>query len=222
VADALEAWLLNHGYKFEPGSGESAAKAALLTAGGPVARRTGGGSFGGSRGSFSGSGQGLTGSRSGSVRPKSPSRDDTVYDKTRVDTRKGDSNVKPGGGKRSPTAKPLPVAKPLDSLPGDKKSSSGGNPVVTGSSVSKSGPQPVTKVASKVASGAVAVIKSDKSDPGTSISGPQRATPLAEAPKPRAPAPAPMKVPFTVAPWMIAVAAGTLLLIVLVMLVMMM
>jgi len=29
AADALEAWLLNHGYKFEPGSGESAAKAAL-------------------------------------------------------------------------------------------------------------------------------------------------------------------------------------------------
>src|SRR4051812_4352936 len=53
VADALESWLLTHGYKYEPGSGESAAKAALLTAGGPAARRGGGGSFG-SRGSFSG------------------------------------------------------------------------------------------------------------------------------------------------------------------------
>src|SRR5207244_2918124 len=99
VADALEAWLLNHGYKFEPGSGESAAKAALLTAGGPIARRGGSGSFGGSRGSFSGSGQRLTGSGTGSIRPKAPSRDDTVYDKTRVDTKKGDSGFgKSGGG----------------------------------------------------------------------------------------------------------------------------
>src|SRR5258708_5192779 len=67
--------LFRSGYKFEPGSGESAAKAALLTAGGPITRRGGGGSFGGSRGSFSGSGQRLTGSGTGSIRPKSPSRD---------------------------------------------------------------------------------------------------------------------------------------------------
>src|SRR5258705_5667322 len=102
VAGTLEAWLLNHGYKFEPGSGESAAKAALLTAGGPVPRRGGGGSFGGSRGSFSGSSQRITGSGTGSIRPKSPSRDDTVYDKTRVDTKKGDSGLgKSGGGSGS-------------------------------------------------------------------------------------------------------------------------
>ena len=62
VFDALEAWLVNHGYKFEPGSGEAAAKAAVLTAGGPAPRRGGGGSFGGSHGSFSSGTQRITGS----------------------------------------------------------------------------------------------------------------------------------------------------------------
>ena len=60
IAVALEGWLANHGYQFEPGSGEAAAKAAVLTAGGPAARKTGAGSLGGSRGSFSGSSQRMT------------------------------------------------------------------------------------------------------------------------------------------------------------------
>lgn len=131
VADALVGWLLNHGYKFEPGSGEVAAKSALLTAGGPSLRRGGPGSLGGSRGSFSTSSGRITGSSS-AARPKTPNRhDDTVYDKTRVDTQKGnDSGSKSGSVKKPPTAKPLPVAKPLDGLPGEKKSLSGANPVV--------------------------------------------------------------------------------------------
>ena len=51
-----------------------------------------------SHGSFSGSGQRITGSGTGSIRPKAPVRnDDTVYDKTRVDTRKGDSGLGQAG-----------------------------------------------------------------------------------------------------------------------------
>src|SRR4029077_13002851 len=118
VADALEGWLVNHGYKFEPGSGEAAAKAAVLTAGGPVARRGSGGSFGGSHGSFSSGTQRITGSGTGGVRPKTGAsrQDDTVYDKMRIDTKKGDSSYlkQPPGGAKKPGNKPLPVAKPLD------------------------------------------------------------------------------------------------------------
>jgi eukaryotic-like serine/threonine-protein kinase len=177
VAEALEAWLANHGYKFEPGSGEAAAKAALLTAGSPVTRRSsGGGSFSGSRGSFSSSSfsQRITGSGTGSIRPKSPSRDDTVYDKTRVDTKKGDSGLNKSGsssgGKKQAASKPLPVAKPLDALPGDKKSLSGANPIVSGAAVTKSGPQSVVKSPGKTATGAIPVAKADTN---LSSSGPR-------------------------------------------------
>lgn len=164
VAQALEGWLHNHGYKFEPGSGEAAAKAALLTAGGPVARR-GSGSMGGSRGSFSGSGHLISGSNSGTIKPKSPSRDDTVYDKTRVDTKKGDSGLaKPGSGKKSAASKPLPVAKPIDAGAGDRKSTSGAIPVVAASAVTKSGPQSVMRGASKSLSGALPVVKGPSSN----------------------------------------------------------
>jgi hypothetical protein len=185
VADALEAWLVNHGYKFEPGSGEAAAKAAVLTAGGPIARRGGGGSFGGSLGSFSSGSQRITGSGTGSVRPKViPNRhEDTVYDKTRVDTKKGDSSVKPGSSTKKPGAKPLPVAKPLDGLPGDKKSASGANPIVTGSSVTKSGPQAVIRAPGKATSGAMPAVKAEASPRS---SGPQPvvvSTPAAGVPK---------------------------------------
>jgi len=173
VADALEGWLANHGYRFEPGSGEAAAKAAVLTAGGPPVRRGAGGSFGGSHGSFASGTQRITGSGTGGTRPKAiPNRhEDTVYDKMRVDTKKGDSSVKPGNSTKKPGSKPLPVAKPLDSLPGDKKSTSGANPIVTGSSVvSKSGPQPVIKTPNKATSGPMPAVKSDG---GTRASGPQ-------------------------------------------------
>jgi serine/threonine-protein kinase len=128
VALALVNWLQTHGYKFEPGSGDAAAIAAILTAGGPAQRRSGSPSAG-SRGSFSGSRPRITGS-SGSLRSQVIIRnDDTVYDKNRVDTRKGESE-KPGTGSKKP-GKALPVAKPLDAPRGDRKSSSGANPVVT-------------------------------------------------------------------------------------------
>jgi tRNA A-37 threonylcarbamoyl transferase component Bud32 len=194
VADALEAWLVNHGYKFEPGSGEAAAKAAVLTAGGPVARRGGGGSFGGSHGSFQSGSQRITSSGTGSIRPKvipSP-HEDTVYDKTRVDTKKGDPGVRPGssvtvqgGAAKKPGSKPLPVAKPLDGLPGDKKSTSGANPIVTGSSVvAKSGPQPVVNAPAKATSGPMPTVKA--AEAGVRASGPQPvvvSTPSSGAPK---------------------------------------
>ncbi len=47
VAEALEAWLVNHGYKFEPGGSEAALKAAALTAGVGVGGRGGPSSAGG-------------------------------------------------------------------------------------------------------------------------------------------------------------------------------
>src|SRR5437868_7374 len=107
VADALENWLRNHGYKFEPGTGEAAARAAQFTAGRPFAGRGGGSSLGGSRSSNSASIRRPSSSSTGGVRPKvSPSRHaDTVYDKARVDTKKGDSN-KPGSSTKKPGAKP--------------------------------------------------------------------------------------------------------------------
>jgi len=194
VADALEGWLVNHGYKFEPGSGDAALKAALLTAGGPVARRGGGGSFGGSRGSFSGSGKRITGSSShrltgsgpNTVRPRTPSRDDTVYDKTRVDTKKGDSVLgKPAGGSstgsKKTTVKALPVAKPLDGPGSERKSTSGANPIVNAPSGTKSGPQPVVAPNSKSTSGGMPAIKG-----GAAIStpsGPQIVASAAVAPR---------------------------------------
>jgi hypothetical protein len=202
VADALEAWLLNHGYKYEPGSGEAAAKAAVLTAGGPAVRRSGGGSFGASHGSFSGSGQRITGSSSGTIRPKVPIRnDDTVYDKNRVDTRKGDSGLgKSGSGStKKPGSKSLPVAKALDSPSSDKKSLSGPMPVVTGSSVAKSGPQPVAKPATKSASGPIPVAKPETS---AASSGPRPAVTVSPAPS-HAARPAAKKPP-TMSPWLIA------------------
>jgi serine/threonine-protein kinase len=168
VAVALEGWLANHGYKYEPGSGESAAKAALLTAGGPVPRRSAsGGSISGSRGLISGSQARITGSGSINLRPKAPLRnDDTVYDKNRVDTQKG-RDFEPGksgsGNKKPAVAKALPVAKPLDSTGAgsDKKSTSGANPVVSGDAVSKSGPRPVVKSPTKAASGAMPAVRAD-------------------------------------------------------------
>jgi eukaryotic-like serine/threonine-protein kinase len=212
VADALEAWLLNHGYKFEPGSGESAAKAALLTAGGPITRRGGGGSFGGSRGSFSGSGQRMLGSGTGSIRPKTPSRDDTVYDKTRVDTRKGDPSKSSGGSgtKKSGPNKVLPVAKSLDSPPGDKKSTSGPNATVSGAAAAKSGPQNVVKPAAKTSSGGIPIARPDPASAASSAavtSTSSNGAALASQAK--------SKRSMVIAPWMIiagCVAAGIVVL----------
>jgi eukaryotic-like serine/threonine-protein kinase len=208
VADALEGWLANHGYKYEPGSGEAAAKAAVLTAGGPAVRRSGCGSVGGSRGSsFSGSSQRITGSGTGSVRRKVlPSRhDDTVYDKTRVDTKKGDSE-RTGSSVKKPGEKPLPVAKSLENQTADRKSNSGANPIITTSSATKSGPQQVVRSVSKTPSGAVPSVKPV---PQGSVSGPapivNTAKPIAPSNQPTISGPTarPTKQP-SISPWMIA------------------
>jgi serine/threonine-protein kinase len=182
IAVALENWLANHGYQFEPGSGEAAAKAAVLTAGGPPVRKAGLGSFGGSRGSFSGSSQRITPSGgTGSIKPKAlPRNEDTVYDKTNVDTKKGTGGSdQSSSGTKKPGAKPLPVAKSIDDSVSGKKSLSGINPVANGSSVSKSGAMPtvtksgaypVAKPATKTTTGSLPAVKSDAS---TATSGPR-------------------------------------------------
>jgi len=166
VADALETWLVNHGYKFEPGSGEAAVKAAVLTAGVGVGGRGGGSSMSASRGSLSGSRPRIGSSSSGNIRPVVPNRhDDTVYDKAR-ETKKGldalagksASGSSSGSSKRSGT-KPLPVAKPLDAPAAEKKSISGPNPIVKASSVTKT------------------PSKSTPPQPGKAVSGPMRAMP---------------------------------------------
>lgn len=86
VAEALENWLVNHGYKFEPGSNEAAMKAAALNAGVRALARVGGGSSGGS------GGYGISGSKSGSSgsgkRLRDSKRDDTA-DASREGTHKG-------------------------------------------------------------------------------------------------------------------------------------
>lgn len=203
VATALEGWLSNHGYQFEPGSGEAAAKAAVLTAGGPATRKSGAGSFGGSRGSFSGSSQRITPSGgTGVIRPKSPNnpgdtrREDTVYDKTNVDTKKGAGNAdksvgdksvgdKSAQGTKSGT-KALPIAKSLDGGVSDKKSSTGSQRIVNGSTVSKSGAFPIAKaIVGKSTSGQMPVAKPDIGrDASKSVSG---VRPMTEVPRPPEP-----------------------------------
>ena len=125
VADALENWLQTHGYKFEPGSGDAAVKAALLTSGGPRGGRGPGSAASISSGSVGGGSRAAPGKRS-----KSPSRtEDTVYDKARVDTKKdldkaGQSDGGSGKDGSKRLNKPLPKAKSLDEG-SDKKSPSG-------------------------------------------------------------------------------------------------
>ncbi|HUE74905.1 MAG TPA: serine/threonine-protein kinase [Pirellulaceae bacterium] len=113
VAEALEGWLANHGYKFEPGSSEMALKAAALTAGSRRAVRVGGGS---SSGSKSGS---RPGGSSGGFRLRPSPAGDTVSDESKEGTVKGFDPNKPrksGDSDRSKAGKsdkPLPVAKPI-------------------------------------------------------------------------------------------------------------
>jgi serine/threonine protein kinase len=134
VAAALENWLQTHGYKFEPGSGDAAIKAALLTSGGPGGVRGPGSAASASGGSVAGSSPGKT-----AQRPKTPYRTgDTVYDKARVETKKGleragqsDAASDKGSDKR-PAGKVLPKAKPLDG-PGSDKNSRGLAPDKTAS-----------------------------------------------------------------------------------------
>jgi serine/threonine protein kinase len=157
VAAALENWLLTHGYKYEPGGSEAALKAAALTVGAGV----GGGM--GSRGGPSSAGgsrplTGDSGRKPGSGKRIIPDRSqDTVYEKARVETKKGmDSTAgsSAGGKPRTSdsskrTARPLPVAKPLDGpLSGnsDKKTAPGSSKLV-GPAKSQSGAMPATRPA---------------------------------------------------------------------------
>lgn len=142
VADALEAWLVNHGYRFDPGSSDAAKKAAQLTAA-AVAR---GGGSGSSKSGLPGSG-----GSPGTDRGTSPDHnDDTISDQTREGTVKGLEGLrratrlpaapgsKPASGKQqarpatgsSPSGNPahanLPVARPLDAA-GAKDNSSKSN-----------------------------------------------------------------------------------------------
>ncbi len=175
VADALQHWLHAHGYKFEPGSGDAAAKASLFTTGGPAGVR-GPGSAGGSK---AGSSSGRLRSAPGR-RPLAPNRtDDTVYDKARVDTKKNldkksldkaeqsDAGSDKGSGKR-PAGKVLPKAKPLDGGSVTKAASgpqialnTGGNGKSSPAAKAASGAMPVVNVnpGKAGASGAMPVVK---------------------------------------------------------------
>jgi eukaryotic-like serine/threonine-protein kinase len=175
VADALENWLVNHGYKFEPGTGEAAVKAAVLTAGVGVGARAGGSSPSASRFSQSGSRPRIGGSSSGGIRPKSPSQDDTVYDKAR-ETKKGlealagksDAGSSKAGGKKS-SSKALPVARPLDGPGSDKKSLSGSNVIVKADAVGKSGAKPIVRDSGKAVSGPMRAVSA--SSGGQTVGG---------------------------------------------------
>lgn len=122
VGDALQGWLVTHGYKFDPGSNEAALKAAVLTSGVRVPQRVGGGSSlpGGSGSRQGGSSSGSTGGSKGGSRPVIPNKsEETVSDQVREGTVKG---IRSGEGKPgssvSGRAKPLPVAKAIDFGPG--------------------------------------------------------------------------------------------------------
>jgi serine/threonine-protein kinase len=117
VADALENWLVTHGYKFDPGSSDAALKAATLTAGATVGGRSGAGSS--KMRSISRDGSGKSGSKNGGnksgIRRESPSRTGDTIDQRREGTAKGmdSSGVKSG-------SKSLPVARSLDAPPKDR------------------------------------------------------------------------------------------------------
>jgi len=93
VAEALETWLVNHQYKFEPGSPESALKASALNAGARVMARVGGGSSGGYGGIGGSTGGGSKSGSSGSGKrlidkKRDDKRGDTA-DESRDGTQKG-------------------------------------------------------------------------------------------------------------------------------------
>ena len=149
VAAALEHWLQAHGYKYEPGSGDAAVKAALLT-NNPTAARGPGSSASASGGSLGGSKS--QGRLMPARRPKASPNEDTVYDKAR-DTKKdlnkagqSDPGSDKGSGKR--VGKVLPKAKALDDPGSDKKTASGSQFVL----------QPESKAPGKAASGAMPTV----------------------------------------------------------------
>ncbi len=189
VADALIGWLVNHGYKYEPGGSDAAYKASLLTSGATVGGRGAPSSAGGGKRST-----GDSDPRRKVADPKKPllpnRGDDTVYDKKRAETKKGlDSSAgkSTGGGKPGDSskanAKALKVAKPLESASGSDKSASGPNIVINVSGASKepsskSGQFPiVTKSGAMPAvtkSGAIPAVAKSGAMPVVGKSGPQK------------------------------------------------
>ncbi len=147
VSQALESWLTTHGYRYEPGGSEAALKAAALTVGATVGGRGGPSSAGGA--------PRITGDsdrKQGSSKRLLPNRsEDTVYDKARVETKKG-MDSSPGGKTTddSKRVKPLPVAKSLD-LPAGSGSSKVVRPTVGQKAVGQSGAMPVTTKSGPVA-----------------------------------------------------------------------
>ena len=183
VADALEGWLRTHGYTFEPGSGDAAMKAALLTSGGPR-----GGRGPGSAASASGSVGSNPSKSSGSRRSKSPSTTgDTVYDKAR-DTKKDlDKAGQSDGGSGKRVSKALPKAKSLDDPGSDKKAASGAFPAINfggngkqpaGSKPATSGAMPTVSVGSGK-TGAMPAVTAGK--PGGSGANPAVSNPAAKS-----------------------------------------
>ena len=128
VAEALETWLVNHSYKFEPGSQDAAMKAAALNAGARALARVGGGSsggFGGIGGGSAGGGSAGGGSKSGSSgsgkrlldKKRDDKRGDTA-DESRDGTHKGLEAKKKGSDSSRGKVpikgdKSLPVAKAI-------------------------------------------------------------------------------------------------------------
>ena len=122
VAEALETWLVNHSYKFEPGSQDAAMKASALNASARALARVGGGSSGGFGGIGGGSAGG--GSKSGSSgsgkrlvdKKRDDKRGDTA-DESRDGTQKGIEAKKRSSdssrGKVPIKDKSLPVAKAI-------------------------------------------------------------------------------------------------------------
>lgn len=156
VADALEGWLRTHGYTFEPGSGDAAMKAALLTSGGPRGARGPGSSASASGGSMGGSQPGKSAGR----RPKSPNTgEDTVYDKAR-DTKKDLDKAGQSDGGSGKRGKVLPKAKSLDGAGSDKKSGSGAQFALNFDGNGKS--------SSKNASGAMPAVNINTNKPNSS------------------------------------------------------
>ena len=180
VADALIGWLVNHGYKYEPGGSDAAYKASGLTSGPAVGGRGGPSSAGGSR-RLAGQSDRKKAS-DGVKRPLIPNRhDDTVYDKARAETKKGLDSSPGGKFDSGKAAKPLPVARPLDGggsdkkIPLEKKPGSGPNIAINLNGGAKSGAKPPSSPGSSKSgsskSGSMPVVKQSGPMPAIAKSG---------------------------------------------------
>lgn len=132
------------------------------------------------------------------MRTKGPIRhDDTVYDKARIETKKGldsGSGKEAGSGKSgSQRAKPLPVAKPLEGPGSEKKAISGPNPAVKPGTAGKPGSKPAAKVPAKAATGAMRTVATAAQAPRKSPEAPTSTGPPAKV----------VALPPGIAPWVL-------------------